>query len=253
MDFGQAVVVAVAGWCAGMINAVAGGGTLISFPTLVALGVPAVNANVTNTVALVPGYLGGAWGQRSDLVAYSSRLKSLAIVAAVGGLLGSILLVNTPEDVFRSLIPFLILAACALLGFQDRIKTWFSRRRELTQASRRDHPIALLAAVFAGAVYGGYFGAGLGIMLLAVLGLALDDPLPRINSLKTTLSLVINVLAALFFVFSGRVHWDIAVVMAVSSLLGGTMGGALAGRLNPRVLRAVVVSFGVIVSLRLFV
>ncbi len=252
MDLTEAIAVAAAGWCAGMINAVAGGGTLVSFPALVALGIPAVQANVTNTVALVPGYLGGAVAQRSDLATYSARLKSLMIVAAAGGLIGSILLVNTSEEMFRSLVPFLILGASALLGFQDRIKAWYSTRRARREATVEKHPITLMITVFAGAVYGGYFGAGLGIMLLAVLGLALDDPLPQINSLKSTLSLGINVLAASFFVFSGLVRWQIAAVLAVSSLIGGAMGGMIAGRLNPRVMRAVVVSFGVIVAVKFF-
>ena len=260
----------------------------MSFPALVALGVPAVAANVTNTVALVPGYLGGAVAQRDDLVTYANRLRGLTVAAAIGGLAGSILLVNTSEDVFRSLVPFLILAACALLGFQDRIKRWYSARRPTPVAVPADgivvdglvddgaevgdgaevavpvagrvgvvvverRPVALIGAVFVGAVYGGYFGAGLGIMLLAILGLALDDPLPRINSLKTTLSLVINVLAACFFVFSGKVDWPFAAVMAVSSLVGGVIGGRIAGRLDARILRGVVVTFGVIVALRFFV
>ncbi len=253
----DALAAGAAGMAAGVINAVAGGGTLVSFPALVALGVPAVAANVTNTVALVPGYLGGAVAQRRDLVTYASRLRVLTIAAAIGGLAGSILLVNTSEDVFRTLVPFLILAACALLGFQDRIKRWYTARRPSpfghepgTDVRRR--PVALVGAVFAGAVYGGYFGAGLGIMLLAILGLALDDPLPRINSLKTTLSLVINVLAACFFVFSGKVDWPFAAVMAVSSLLGGVIGGRVAGRLDARILRGVVVAFGVIVAVRFF-
>ncbi len=252
MTPGEAAIAAAAGLAAGLINAVAGGGTLVSFPALVALGVPAVAANVTNTVALVPGYLGGAAAQRKDLVTYATRLRALTIAAAIGGLIGSILLVNTSDDVFSVLVPFLILAACALLGFQDRIKRWYSSRRPSAQDAER-RPVLLVAAVFVGAIYGGYFGAGLGIMLLAILGLALDDPLPRINSLKTALSLVINVLAACFFVFSGKVDWPFAAVIAVSSLAGGVIGGRLAGRLDPRILRTVVITFGVIVAVRFFV
>ena len=252
MSPADAALAAVAGLCAGLINAVAGGGTLVSFPALVGLGVPAVAANVTNTVALVPGYLGGAVAQRRDLVTYASRLKALTIAAAIGGLLGSILLVNTSDEVFRDLVPFLILAACALLGFQERIRRWYTQHRPRTGDASTRRPVALVTSVFVGAVYGGYFGAGLGIMLLAVLGLALDDPLPRINSLKTTLSLVINVLAACFFVFSGKVEWGFAAVMAVSSLGGGVVGGRIAGRLDAPILRAVVVAFGVIVAIRFF-
>lgn len=222
---GQAVAATASGFCAGGINAVAGGGTLASFSALLALGVPAVSANVTNTVALAPWYLGGAVAQRSDLVVFATRLKSLLIVATCGGLVGSVLLVSTSDDVFGKLIPYLILGACALSGFQDRIKAWFSRRRAVETTTPRRYPVALAVAVFVGAVYGGYFGAELGIMLLAILGLALDDPLSRMNALKTTMSLVISVLAASFFVFSGLVQWNYAAIMALSSLIGGQRAG----------------------------
>lgn len=247
----EALIAGAAGFAAGAINAVAGGGTLVSFPTLVALGVPAVSANITNTVALVPGYLGGAHAQRRELADFASHLRSLLLVAGAGGLAGSVLLVMSPEEVFRDLVPWLILLACALLASGEWVKQRLAARRAARGVAHAVHPVALHGAVFVAAVYGGYFGAGLGIMLLAVLGLLLDDPLPRVNSLKSALSLVINLLAAGFFVFSGKVVWGFAAVMAVTSLLGGSAGGRLATRLSPRVLRAVVVAFGVAVALRL--
>ncbi|MEX1106163.1 MAG: sulfite exporter TauE/SafE family protein [Ilumatobacteraceae bacterium] len=234
---------------AGGINAVAGGGTLVSFPVLIGLGVPAVAANVTNTVALCPGYFGGAFAQREALQNHRPKLRRLLPVAGVGGLVGSILLIVTSEAVFRNMVPFLILLACGLLGFQDGIK-----RLVFSDRGAHQHPTAsvpLMFAVFAAAVYGGYFGAGLGIMLLAVLGLLLDDELPKLNALKTMLSFVINVLAASFFVFSGKVEWGFAAVMAPASLVGGHLGGMAAGRLNPKVMRAVVIGFGVAVALRM--
>ncbi|MDA3038603.1 MAG: sulfite exporter TauE/SafE family protein [Actinomycetota bacterium] len=249
MSVTDALVAGLAAFVAGLINAIAGGGTLISFPALVALGVPAVSANVTNTVALVPGYLGGAYAQRKDLVTYFATLKGLLIVSAVGGLVGSVLLVNSPERLFRDLVPFLIIGACLLLGVQDRLKAVLARRHQSPATTLGVVGVALL---FPTAVYGGYFGAGLGIMLLAVLGLALDDPLPRINSLKSTLSLCINLVAAAFFVFSGKVQWDLAAVMAVTSLVGGTVGGRIATRLDPKVLRIVVIVFGLAVAVRFF-
>jgi uncharacterized protein len=233
---------------AGGINAVAGGGTLVSFPVLVGLGVPSVAANVTNTVALCPGYFGGAYAQRDAVVDHRPKLRRLLPMAASGGLIGSVLLVVTSESVFRTMVPFLILIACALLGFQDSIK------RLVFSDRSHQHPTAslpLMAAVFAAAIYGGYFGAGLGIMLLAVLGLLLDDALPRLNALKTVLSFVINVLAASFFVFSGKVEWGFAAVMAPASLVGGHLGGMVAGRLDAKVMRAVVVAFGVTVAVRM--
>jgi uncharacterized membrane protein YfcA len=270
------VVIALSGFAAGLINALAGGGTLVSFPALVALGIPAVSANVTNTVALVPGYLGGAWAQRRDLVTYLTRLRSLVVVAAAGGLLGSILLVNSSDDLFSGLVPILILVACALLGFQDLIRTQLVNRRaraavnnavnnpvseavddagtdssEPRQADAHPTSTAMLCLLVGpAAIYGGYFGAGLGIMLLAVLGIALDDPLPRINSLKSALSLVINLVAAAFLAFSDYVVWDVAAVMAIASVVGGATGGRIAGKLDPKLLRIVVIAFGLIAAVK---
>ena len=214
---------------AGGINAVAGGGTLVSFPVLIGLGVPSVHANVTNTVALSPGYFGGAYAQRASLEEQRTRVRRLLPAAGAGGLVGSVLLVVTSDAVFRDMVPVLILVACALLGFQDLIK----RRVFAERASAGPDSSPMLAvAVFLAAVYGGYFGAGLGIMLLAVLGLLLDDQLPKLNALKTLLSFTINIVAALFFVFSGKVEWAYAAVMAPCSLVGGHLGGTVAGRLD---------------------
>ncbi len=245
--FGQELGAGAAGMAAGLINAVAGGGTLVSFPVLVALGVPAVRANVTNTVALCPGYLGGAFAQRTELAENVQRLKSLLFVAAIGGLTGSVLLVLSPEKLFRNLVPYLILGACALFAAQPRLKALRHRAGDAPP-----NRLLLALSVFACALYGGYFGAGLGIMLLAVLGLALPDPLPRLNALKQALSLVINLLAALFFVFSGKVEWQFVAVMAVGSLIGGNLGGRLVGRLKPAVLRYLVITFGIAAAVKFF-
>jgi uncharacterized membrane protein YfcA len=238
---------------AGIVNAVAGGGTLITFPALVALGLPTVKANVTNTVALCPGYFGGTYAQRKDLVVFRHWLRPVLIAGGLGGLAGSILLVTTPEDVFRGLVPFLILVACALLAFQDFIKAQIVTRWRAVRPAP-PHQSRVGPAVVAGiaGIYGGYFGAGLGIMLLALLGLMLEEPLAQVNALKQAVSLVVNVVAALFFVFSGKVEWGYAAVMAVGSLAGGHVGGHLAGRLNARVLRLVVVVFGVVVAIKFF-
>ncbi len=259
-------VAGVAGFLAGGVNAVAGGGTLISFPALVALGIPSVNANITNTVALCPGYFGGAFSQRAALPSQRGRLPWLAAVAAVGGLVGSIILVFTSDDTFSFVVPFFILGACALLAAQDRLRQWLRRSHPdgaqpvgaaaadpaaVAVAARPEWP--LLGAVFAGAVYGGFFGAGLGIMLLAVLGIMLDDSLVRLNALKSALALVINLTAALFFVFSGKVVWSAALVMAVTSLAGGAVGGRMATRMKPNVLRIAVIVFGVAVAARFWI
>ena len=241
-----------AAFAAGLVNAVAGGGTLITFPTLVALGVSTVSSNITNTVALCPGYFGGSFAQRADLREQRQRLPWLLVVAALGGLAGSILLVYTSDALFRGIVPFLILLACAMLAFQDLIKRHIGKRRAAEPAAdppRRVPPL-LLCAVFGGAVYGGYFGAGLGMMFLALLGMALPGPLNKLNAIKQALSLVVNVVAAIFFAFSGKVVWQLAAVMAAGSLLGGNLGGRIASRLNPRILRAVVVLLGIAVAVK---
>jgi hypothetical protein len=245
------LLAAAAASAAGIVNALAGGGTLITFPALVALGVPSVRSNVTNTVALCPGYFGGAHAQRADLADQQHRLRALAVAAAIGGLTGSVLLVASSEKLFRGVVPFLLFAACALLAFQDQIK----RRLPLRAVAHPDGRPSVIAvgSVLLSSVYGGYFGAGLGIVLLAVLGLMLDDTLPRLNALKQGLSLVTNVVAALFFITSGKVVWSLAAVMAPASLLGGAIGGRLVGRINPLVLRAVVITSGLAIAVKLLV
>lgn len=251
---------AAAAFLAGGINAVAGGGTLVSFPALLALGVPSVAANATNTVAMCPGYFGGAMAQRSDLVGRERFLTSLLVVAALGGLLGSVLLVLSSDELFSAIVPFLILGACALLGFQARIRRVLRLGDRPAAGARAEVPVvaarpraglALSVGVFVGATYGGYFGAGLGIVLLAVLGLLVDEPLKVLNAMKSALSLVINAAAALFLAASGTVVWSLAAVMAVAALAGGVAGGRLVSRLDPRVLRAVVITFGVAVALNM--
>jgi uncharacterized membrane protein YfcA len=241
------VAVGVAALAGGAVNAIAGGGTLITFPTLVAVGVPPISANVTNTVALTPGYLGGTMAQRKDLEGQRSRLALLLPVGVLGGVLGGLLLILTDERVFRELVPFLILAACALLWFQDRIRAWL-QRRIAARSGRDPHERWAVVPGFAASIYGGYFGAGLGVVLLATLGLAIDDSLTRINALKQALSFAVNVAAAVFFLFSGKVVWSAAAVMVVGAVTGGSIGGRLAGRMRPELLRRVVVAIGVCVS-----
>jgi len=243
---------ALAGLAAGAINTLAGGGTLVSFPVLLALGVAPVSANVTNTVALCPGYFGGAWAQRDDLRPRRRELVVLGSVSAAGGLLGGIILVSVSNEAFRWVAPWLILGACGLLLVQEPL------RRRLAARRLGGHPgpardAGAAAAVFPAAVYGGFFGAGLGVMLMAVLGIVLDEELPAVNAIKVALSLVVNVVAAAFFLFSGKIEWVYVAVLAPASLAGGHMAGRYVSRIKPTVLRLVVVAFGVAVSIRLFV
>jgi len=245
LEFGLVGLAAVAG---GAVNALAGGGTLITFPMLVALGIPAVAANVTNTVALCPGYLGGTFAQLNDLHGNKKRLWLIAPAGVLGGVAGGLLLLNTSENLFRSMVPFLILLAAGLLAVQEPLRAWIARRAVHSRPSKTHEPLIVLPVTLA-AVYGGYFGAGLSVIVLAVLGLVLDDSLTRLNALKQILAFGINMAAAIFFLFSGQVIWSIALVMAVGALIGGVLGGRLAGWISPIVLRWIVVSAGVVIAL----
>jgi uncharacterized membrane protein YfcA len=244
------LLIGLAGVGGGAVNAMAGGGTLITFPTLTAVGIPPVSANVTNTVALSPGYLSGTLAQRKDLEGQRPRLARFVPTAVVGGITGGVLLLATSDEVFRRLVPFLILAASVLLAMQDRIRAAIARRLE---SSAAEHDALALLPVFAASIYGGYFGAGLGIILLAVLGLVLDDTLTRLNALKQALSFSINVATACLFLFSGRVSWLAALVLAAGAVTGGALGGKLAHRVDPAALRRIVVTIGVVVATVYFV
>ncbi len=246
MTWVEFVLVGLAAAAAGAVNAIAGGGTLITFPTLNALGIPAVAASITNTVALTPGYLGATWAQRQDLKGQERRLWFLVPASIIGGILGGFLLLKSGEKLFQSLVPFLILLASLLLAVQDPVKNWVKKRQG-------EHAAAFEAwamlPVGLASVYGGYFGAGLSVIVLAVLGLALNDNLTRLNALKQAVAFSVNVAAAIFFLFSRQVVWPAAAVMAVGALFGGVLGGRLAGRIQPVTLRRVVVTIGVIVAL----
>jgi hypothetical protein len=247
----------LAGAAAGTVNALAGGGTLFTFPTLTALGVPALAANVTNTVALCPGYLGATIAQRNDLRGQGRRLWLLVPAGVLGGLAGGFLLLRSGERTFRALVPFLILFASALLAAQEPLRAWVKRRAARAGAAAGTGPGADVAraapAAGVAAVYGGYFGAGLSVIVLAVLGLLLDDSLTRLNALKQAIALGVNVAAAVLFACVAPVVWPAALAMAVGALLGGTAGGRLAGRVRPATLRRIVVIIGVAVAAGYFV
>lgn len=242
------ILIALAAMAAGLVNALAGGGTLISFPMLTFVGVPAVAANVTNTVALCPGYLGATLAQSPDLRGQMRRLWWAVPAGVIGGLIGGLLLLNTGERLFRQLIPFLILLASALLAVQDPVRKWLLRRAARNGSHSPAEGWASLPVGLA-AVYGGYFGAGLSVIVLAVLGLAVEDNLTRLNALKQGIAFSTNIAAALLFVFSGQVVWLAALVMAGGALIGGALGGRLAGRIKPSTLRWLVVTIGVIVAI----
>ncbi len=250
----QYLLIALAAVGAGAINALAGGGTLITFPALTAMGVSTIGSNVTNTVALSPGYLGATLAQKTEILDQRRRLWFLLPAAALGGLVGGLLLLNTSERLFRQLVPFLILAASLLLAVQEPLRRWLTQRANASATPARAGNEAWAALpVFFAAIYGGYFGAGLSVIILAVLALSLDDSLTRLNALKQSVAFVTNMTAAVFFIFSGQVVWSAAAVMAVGALIGGALGGRLAGRVRPATLRRVVVVIGIAVAIIYFI
>jgi hypothetical protein len=249
----EAALLALAGLGAGVANAVAGGGSLLSFPALLAVGHPAIDANVTNTVALCPGYLSGALGYRDDLRTDRERVSVLALTGAAGGAAGTVLLLVLPPGVFEAIVPWLVLLAVALLAAQPRVAA-VVRRRGGGARHRPPHAgLPLHATVFAACGYGGYFGAGLGVVLLAVLGIFLPDDLTRLNGLKNALALVANVVALVAFGLFGPVAWGAAAVVGPASLAGGALGSRVARRLPTPVLRRVVMVWGAAAAVRLLV
>ncbi|MFN8110105.1 MAG: sulfite exporter TauE/SafE family protein [Thermoleophilia bacterium] len=232
---------------AGGVNALAGGGTLLTFPALTAAGVPALSANITNTVALTPGYFGGTLAQRADLEPQRTRATVIAAPAVLGGLAGAGLLLVTGEHLFRQLVPWLILVAAVLIAVDPWMKRWVAARLAAS-ASHRVHLGAAAVAAFAGSVYGGFFGAGLGIILLALYSLVVPESLARVNALKQLTSFLANITAAVFLLFSGRVWWSAVLVMAVCALVGGALAGRFVRRANPNVLRGTVVVIAVAVA-----
>lgn len=228
---------------AGFINAVAGGGTLVSFPVLIALGLPPVAANVTNTVALCPGYISGVFSQRKDFAAQKKRLLTILPLSIAGGIAGGLILLNTGEKAFNGIVPYLILLACLLLAIQVPVKQWMQSRAGHQHAGFMKRTGAA-SVLFLASVYGGYFGAGVSVIVLAILGLIYDDSITRLNVLKQAISFSINVSAAIYFSFSGKVDWAFAGVMMLGAVTGGLLGGKFAGQIKPGVLRWIVIFVG---------
>jgi uncharacterized membrane protein YfcA len=240
----EAVSVALAGLAAGTINTVVGSGTLVTFPVLLAVGYPPVLANVTNTVGLVPGSLSGAIGYRAELAGQGRRLVRLGVASVLGGLTGGLLLLVLPESAFRAVVPVLIGLACVLVVAQP----WLAGRLRTRQGgSRKTHGGPVLhGAVFAAGIYGGYFGAAQGVLLIAVLGLLLDEHLQRVNAAKNVLALLVNAVAALLFVSVTDVAWTAALLIAAGAVVGGQLGASVGRRVPQRVLRGLVVVVGVV-------
>jgi len=246
MDCVWVGLAAVAG---GFVNALAGGGTLITFPVLMAVGLPAVTANVTSTVALCPGYLGATLSQIGDLRGQTRRLWLALPAVVAGGVVGAMLLLHTSEKSFRAAVPFLILLASGLLAVQGPVRAWLLRHATHSGTHARVFEYWSALPLGLAAVYGGYFGAGLSVIVLAVLGLLMDDTLTRLNALKQALAFSSNIAAAGIFVFSGQVRWWVVLVMTSGALMGGAIGGRMAGRIRPEILRWIVIIIGVSVGI----
>jgi uncharacterized membrane protein YfcA len=248
MSAWSALAVFAAGLAAGTINTIVGSGSLITFPTLLAVGYPAVTANVSNTVGLVPGVLSGSIGYRRELSGQRRRVAVLGVPALAGGITGGVLLLVLPGSVFREVVPALILVACGLVLAQPALSRRVAARRE---DNNRHGGMGLFATVFATGVYGGYFGAAQSVMLIALLAIFLSDDLQRLNATKNVLAMLINGIAAVLFIAAAHVAWAAAGLIAAGSVIGGQIGATVGRRLSPSLLRTVIVAVGLAASITL--
>jgi uncharacterized protein len=248
MGLGEVIALALAGFAAGAINTLVGSGTLITFPVLLAFGYAPVTANVTNNVGLVPGSVSGAFGYRRELAGQRSRAIRLGSMSALGGATGAVLLLVLPAAAFKTIVPIFIAIAVVLTVVQPRLNRWLIEQEIDVEHHSR---VGLPLAVFATGVYGGYFGAAQGIILLAILGVALSQSLQRTNALKNVLAGLVNGVAAVYFIFAADVRWGPAAVIAAASVLGAQLGARYGRRLRPDVLRAVIVVVGLVAIVRL--
>ncbi|MGC4111883.1 MAG: sulfite exporter TauE/SafE family protein [Nocardioides sp.] len=238
----QMAAVLLAGMAAGTINAVVGSGTLITFPTLLAFGISPVTANVSNTIGLVPGVASGIVGYRRELVGQRGRMIRLGSASVLGGVLGAVLLTVLPAGAFRAIVPALILVGLVLVVLQPRISRWVGVRHD--QARGETGPWWVWPAVFGTGVYGGYFGAAQGVILIGILGIGIADSLQRLNGLKNVLAGLVNGVAGVIFVFVAHVDWTVVALIAAGSVVGGQLGATVGRRLSPLVLRVVIVVVG---------
>ncbi|GGK60888.1 sulfite exporter TauE/SafE family protein [Nocardia camponoti] len=252
MSVMQQVLILLAGVGAGAINTVVGSGTLITFPTLLAFGLPPVTANVSNTIGLVPGSVSGAIGYRRELAGQAARLRLLGTASLLGGIVGAILLLKLPAKAFDAIVPVLIIVALVLVVVQPKLAAWVRERRggDNSTAPTNGGPF-LFTAVFATGIYGGYFGAAQGVLLVGLLGVFLVEDMQRINAVKNVLALIVNAVSAAIFVVIADVDWRAVALIAVGSIIGGQLGAKVGRKLSPTVLRGVIVVVGTIAVVRL--
>jgi uncharacterized protein len=242
----EAVAILLAGVAAGTINTVVGSGTWITFPTLLAFGIPPVTANVSNTIGLVPGSISGAIGYRRELVGQRSRVLRLSVASLVGGLTGAVLLLVLPDDAFAAIVPVLILLGCVLVVLQPRISAWVAARHDAAGGLPHHGAWWVWPGVLLTGVYGGYFGAAQGVLLMAVLGIGVDESLQRLNAVKNVLAAIVNGIAGLLFIAVAEVDWRVVGLIAVGSVVGAQVGATVGRRLPGGVLRVVIVVVGVV-------
>lgn len=254
IDPPAALLIVAAGVAAGTINAVVGSGSLITFPVLLFLGFPPLVANVSNTIGIVPGTISGTLGYRRELAGQRRRARPLVIAAALGGLTGAGLLLALPASAFTRIVPVLILVACALVAIQPRMSRWVIERR-VRQGSDAEHdggPVLVLG-VFLTGIYGGYFGAAQGVILIALLTILVDDDIQRLNGLKNLIAMFINSVAAIIFILVAPVAWLPALLLAIGSTVGGQLGAVVGRRMSPLALRLVIILVGTVVAIKLLI
>lgn len=242
----EALAICLAGIAAGGINAIVGSGTLITFPTLVAFGVPPVVANVSNNIGLVPGSMAGTWGYRRELAGQRGRVVRLLTASFLGGVAGAVLLLVLPESAFATIVPVLILLGVVLVLLQPRLSAYVARRRAAESDRPHADPWWVWPMVLATGVYGGYFGAAQGVLLIACLGIGISETLQRLNAVKNILAAMVNAVAGIVFVLVAEVDWLIVALIAGGAIVGGLLGASFGRRLHPAVLRGVIAVVGLV-------
>lgn len=242
----EVVAILLAGVAAGTINTVVGSGTLITFPTLLAFGVPPVTANVSNTIGLVPGSISGAIGYRRELGGQRARVLRLSVASLLGGTAGAVLLLVLPDGAFTTIVPALIVLGLVLVVFQPQISAWVANRHDSLGGLPYHGTWWVWPGVLVTGIYGGYFGAAQGVLLMAVMGIGIDETLQRLNAVKNVLAAIVNAVAGLIFAIVASVDWWVVLLIGIGSVIGGQIGATVGRRLPSTALRVVIVIVGLV-------
>lgn len=250
MTWWHAVLIFIAGVWAGTINTVVGSGTLVTFPVLVALGYSPLTATTSNAIGLAPGTVSGAIGYREELKGYWPEVAKLAFASFFGAIGGTILLLSLPKDAFETIVPALVGLAVVLVIVQPRVSAWVAKRREENGTVHKIGPL-LLFLIFLIGIYGGYFTAAQGVMMVAVMGMLMSESLQRLNGVKNALSAVVNIVAGTIYAFIAPISWPVVALLAVGSIIGGQLGAKIGRKLSPKLLRGVIVVVGLAAMVQL--